>query len=462
MAAHRRQLAAFAASLSVSALAFAAPAHAETLLEALSEAYQTNPTLRAERALQRATDENLSQAWANARPTVSGDVRFQRNDISRSSPIFNAVGGTEVELNTVTAGVTGELPLFRGFRTYNEIKQAHAEIRAGVAELSAVEQEVMVEAVTAYMDVRRDEATLELRANNVAVLERQLEAANARFEVGDVTRTDVAQAEARVAGAKSNYAAAVAQLGSSRAVYAQIIGRSPGTLTAPPALPELPSSIEDALDTARERAPSLIAARAAEEASRRNVAINKGALLPEIRATASYQYSESQTFGGDESNVLAYGARATIPLYRGGAQYSRVRQARHLNSRDRILIADTDREVRARVVTAWERLHAAEAVITAAEQQVRSAEIAFDGVKEEAFLGARTTLDVLDAEQELLDARVSLVSARRDEYVASFNLLAAHGLATAEAIGLNVAYYDAEAGADRAGRALVGFGDVNE
>lgn len=452
-------------------------AQAEDLSDALVLAYQSNPTLRAERARLRGTDENLSEAWANARPQVNATASYERQDINRTSPfdnigdllgggtgggIPNVSNGSNLDLDTVTAGVQLEQPLFRGFRTYNQIKQANAEIRAGRAQLAQVEQQVLTKVVAAYTDVRRDEAVLDFNKNSVEVLSRQLDAARTRFQVGEVTRTDVAQAEARVAGARAGLSAAMSQLAASRAAYTQLVGQAPGTLSEPPALPTLPDTLEDAVVFAEDNSPVVRVAQASEEASARAVKVAKGALAPSVSAIASYQYSENTTFAGDSGKVLAFGARATIPLYQGGAEHSRIRKARQAHSRDRLLLVEAQRQARADVVIAWEALDAARQTILSAEQQVKANEVAFDGVTEEAKVGARTTLDVLDAEQELLDARVSLVRAKRDQYVAGFNLLAALGGATAEALNLDVDRYDPEIYKDKAASSWVGFGSVNE
>ena len=449
-----------------------APANADTLWDAMIAAYNGNPTLRAQRAQLRATDENAAQARAAGRFNVNASGNYQWALQQSEAPGIAAEDtqfgfatpptDNTLETGTYTGSVTVEQPIFQGFRTWNSIRAADAQVRAGRATLVEVEQNVLLAAVTAYMDVMRDLEVVTLGENNVQVLERQLQAARDRFEVGEITRTDVAQAEARLSGAQANLITNRAALEASRAAYARTIGTSPGTLEAAPALPALPVTLDEAYGFALDSNPTLVAAREAEVASRRDVSVQKGALLPSLSARLNYTYSEEPLLRDSINEGRTATAQLTVPLYQGGATYSRIRQAKENNSADRIRIVETRRQVDEAVTNGWEALQSARARIEAAEQQVRANEIAYEGVEQEAQVGSRTTLDVLDAEQELLDSRVALVRSQRDEYVAAYQLLSAVGGLTAETLGLNVAAYDPEQNYRRVKRKYFGAGVVSD
>ncbi len=429
---------------------------AETLKEALAAAYQTNPDLLAARAQQRALDETVARATSRWRPNLSGQFQLFRTD-SNSRTLRqrdqSVVSDIDVKGRNEIYSVRADQNIFRGLRNFNELKGARANVFAGRADLLNTEQQVLLDAVTAYMDVLRDQAVLKLNDNNVTVLKRQLEATQDRFDVGEVTRTDVAQAEARLAGAKAQRAQAAAALETSRATYRRVIGHFPGTLEDAPALPPLPGSEEEAMAIALEENPLIIAARYREMAARYDIKVAKGALLPTIDAFASYQRAKSPsvTFDpllfdfGPARNIrkaTTYGVTVTIPLYQSGAEYSDIRRSKQIRSQRLLQIVGAERLVSQNLRTAWENFRAAEAQIASTEAQVRANEIALEGVKQEALVGSRTTLDVLNAEQELLDARVNLVRARRDHYVAGFSLLAALGRLNAKALDLPVELYD--------------------
>jgi outer membrane protein len=416
----------------------AAPASGETLRDALATAYQNNPVLEAQRAGVRAEDENVSQALSGYRPNLSasGSVSRERTDN------FFANGGGKQTLNPIQATVEVQQPLFRSFRTSNSVKEAKTRVSAARSGLVSTEQQVLLDTVAAYMDVLRDEAVLELQRNNVQVLEKQLQASQDRFDVGEITRTDVAQSEARLSAARSGRIAAEADLAASRAAYERIVGNAPGTLSTPEPLGVIPGSEDRALQVALTSNPDLEQARQEEEAARRAIARAKSDLGPEISLVARYQYSEDQFVSGFSSDTTALMAQATVPLYQAGVVSSRIRQAKQIAAQRRMQEIQAERQVRETVRNAWEGLRAARATIESSESQVNASDIALEGVRQELEVGSRTTLDVLDAEQEFLDARVQLVRAQRDEYVASFQLLAAMGQATAAALELPVTYYD--------------------
>ena len=420
----------------IAPLAFAMPATAETLKDALALAYQTNPTIRAERARLNATREAKAQAWAGALPQISGSGSYNKIDSTQSSNFTGSPQTIDANLNTLSAAVNAEQPIFTGFRNFNAIKQAGARVRAGGAQLVATEQQVLNDVATAYFNVQRNLSVHELNVRNVAVLLRQQEMAAVRFEVGEITRTDVAQADARLSGARADLSRAMGDLAVARAAYAQLVGQAPGELEDVVELPVLPENLDAAQDLARQFAPAIIGAREQSEISRRQIAIARGALLPSVSLTAGYQYAEEPSTFVDSDEQFAYGARATVPLFLGGANYSRVREAKALHASDRSRLREAERLVQAQVTAAWERLSAARAIIVSATAAADANRLALEGVTQEALVGARTTLDVLDAEQELLNAEVAQVSAEYDAQAAAYGLLAAVGVLTPEAIGI--------------------------
>lgn len=435
-------------------------AHADTLQEALVAAYTNNPTLEAQRAALRATDENVSQAVSGWRPTVSAGGSIARQNTSQTSTFIpNFPSTTDATFTPRQGQITITQPLFNGFQTINGTKQAKSAVSAGRALLLNTEQAVLLDTVTAYMDVKRDEAVLDLSKNNVQVLERELEAAQDRFRVGEITRTDVAQAKARLSRAISDRVAAEANLQASRASYTKIVGDMPGTLETPPPLPVLPAGEDEALTVALNQNPQLLAAHANERAAQYAVKGEEGGLLPTVQLKGQYSKAydtSSFTSRADEKSVSA---ELSVPLYQAGFQSSRIRQAKQINQQRRLEVLDAERQVREAVKTAWEGLREARGRIVANRDQVRANEIALDGVKQEAGVGARTTLDVLNSEQELLDARVSLVRAQRDQYVAAYRLLVSVGELTVESLALPVdQYYNPEEHYDSVRGQVYGWG----
>lgn len=421
----------FVASVAAASI-FPVAACAQTLEEALSMAYESNPTIGAERARQRATRELKAQAWANALPQVQASANYTKIDQTQSfnQTVFGQAVVTEREFNLDSRGVqiSGEQPIFTGLRNFNAIRAAKARVKAGDAQLALVEQDVLQRAAEAYFDVVRDMEVFEATKNNVEVLLRQKREAELRFEVGEVTKTDVAQADARLAQSRAQLTTSHARLAVSRASFAEIIGQNPATLEADPELPPAPVSLDEAQSIAAQGSPAVLRARMAEEASRRNVAVAKGAFAPTISAVASYQYAEEPNSFINNDEQFAYGARATVPIFLGGLNLSRVREANALHDADRRRIEEAERRATAAVTSAWEQLSAARANIVSATSQVDANSIALTGVRREAQLGVRTTLDVLDAEQEYLNAQVALANAERDARSAAFLLLAAMGV----------------------------------
>jgi outer membrane protein len=331
----------------------------------------------------------------------------------------------------------------------NQTEAAERRISVEQAVLTATEQQVLLDAVTAFSDVRRDIFLVDVAENNVRVLTEQLRAARERFAVGEVTRTDVEQARARLAGARSRLASARGQLRISRETFADVVGRPPGDLDAPPPLPELPEGLDAAVRIAAENEPNLMAARIEREASGFDVRAAIGRLLPQVSLRAQGSVIEDFRDGQDTSHRASLGIVVDIPFYSGGANYSAVRQAQAQVEGSDAQITNAMREAVRNVGTAWSRLEVARASIESGQQEVRAAELAFEGVTEEAKVGARTTLDVLDAEEDVLQARASLIEAQRDEYVAAYRVLQAIGLLSIDHLGLDVgeppaaaAYYE--------------------
>jgi outer membrane protein len=420
----------------------AGKAAAETLQQALTAAYRFNPQLDAARAQQRATDEEVPRALSGYRPQIFGsaDVGYQRSD--RRGP----GGAASSETHPRGYGVDLTQPVFSGFRTLNTVREAEAGVRAGRATLALTEQTVLLAAVTAYADVVRDQAVVRLRENNVNVLTRELRATQDRFAVGEVTRTDVAQAQARRAGAVSALDLARANLRTSRAAYERVIGHPPSNLVDP-GVPErlLPRSLEEALAIAGRENPNVVAALYREQAARHAVDRIWGELLPQVTVDASYQHRFGQSDTVSEAETTQVTGRLTVPIYQGGEVDARVRQAKHVHVGRLQEVEQSRNAAQSDVVASWSRLAAARAQLVSDTAQVEANRTALAGVREEERVGQRTVLDVLNAELELLNAEVNLVSTRRDLAVSAYALLASAGRLQAEYLGLGTAVYDAEA-----------------
>ena len=323
-----------------------------------------------------------------------------------------------------------------------ETSRAENQVRADRARLREVEQDVLLDVATAYMDVLRDQAVLKLAINNEKRLRRQLEAANDRFEVGEVTRTDVAQSEARVSNAVAERVRSEANLITARASYLAVVGSLPGQLSPPPALAYLPGTDLEARNVAIEESPTIQRAIHLERAARDDINVRFGVLLPSFDLTARFNHREDDASKGSLSERNEILARLTVPLYQSGSEHALVRAAREVASQRRIEIEESRRAVLENVTVWWENLVTARAQIRAFRDGVRAAEIALDGVQQEAAVGSRTTLDVLDAEQELFNIQVDLVRAERDDVVASYGLEAAIGRLTAANLSLPADIYD--------------------
>lgn len=434
------------------ALAVAVPARAETLESALSRAYAANPALNSERARLRSVDETVNQAQAGYRPTATleadiGIQQFEGTIAGQSGgSLLGGAGGASNGGALVTrpggAGLTINQTLFNGFRTDNQTRQAESNVLSTREAIRLTEMTTLFNAAQSYMNVLRDTANLELQRNNVEVLEEQLRQTRDRFNVGEVTRTDVAQAEARLSGARSQVSAAESQLRSSIGIYRQNIGVEPRQLAPGRPLDRyVPKSLEEAIDVGLREHPQILASFHAVDAAELQVKVAEGMLYPTAGIQGQVQQRYDQQLPGDNGVTAAIVGRISIPIYQGGSEYSQIRQAKELVGQAR-LIAERDRDsVRSLIVQAWGRLEAAKAQVLASQAQVQANEVALNGVREEARVGQRTTLDVLNAQQELLNSRVNLILAQRDRVVNSYDVVQTIGRLTVRYTALPVAAY---------------------
>ncbi len=415
-----------------------APASADTLRDALVSAYETNPSLTAAREGQKATNEGVPLAKANGRPDVTVQPTYFENIMQDSGSSVTQGRGVSVT-GTVSA------PLYAGGGIRNAIRAAENRVEAGFANLRGTESAIFSAVVGAYMDVIRDEAIVELNRAQVGVLSVNLEATRDRFEIGDLTRTDVAQSEARLALQTSQLESARANLIRSKEIYIQLVGREPGQLEAPPPLPNLPETPDNAVNVALDSNPDLIAARENREAAGFDRRAANASRLPTVSVFTSPSYSNALNsissnipgFQADNSSFTAQaGVRATVPLYQGGQPAAQIRQAQARLGQAQELEIAAEREAIAQTRASYASWKAANDVIVASERAVSANELSLEGTRAENSVGNRTILDILNAEQELLNSKVQLVTARRNAYVAGFTLLAAMGKAEARDLGL--------------------------
>ncbi|MBA4173591.1 MAG: channel protein TolC [Hyphomicrobium sp.] len=413
---------------------------AETLREAMASAYQANPRLDAERARLRATDEEVPRAKSGYRPTIEGTAEIGRSR-TESTPQTTGAGST----NPKGYEVSIRQSVFNGFQTTNAVAEAEAGVRVGRENLRFIENQTLLDAVTVYMDVVRDQQIVRIRESNVAVLSRELEAAETRRAAREVTKTDVAQARARRARAVSAADLAKSNLKVSRAQFERVVRHPPSQLSEPPLKNKfLPRSLSEALGVAEQESPNVGSALYREQAARHAVDRVWGELLPQVQLEASYSRSEDASRSIEQSNSAQVTGRVTVPFYQGGEVHARVRQAKHTHISRMQEIEQARSETQANVTAAWSRLMAARAQMRSDEVQVEAGRTALDGVREEEKVGQRTLLDLLDAEQEYLDAQVALASTRRDMVVAGYALLSAMGRLSAEYLSLTSTLYDPE------------------
>jgi outer membrane protein len=438
--------------LMTAAWASAGIAHAETVGGALVKAYVNNPDINTQRAAVRVQDERVPIANAGYLPTITatGNLGVQHSNVN--SVLVGSTGSSSAvtEARAATGawprgyGMTLNETVFNGNRTINSIRQAESQVFGAREQLRNTEQNTLLAGVTAYMDVLRDTAILELDRNNVAVLQEQLRETRDRFTVGEVTRTDVAQAEASLSSAQATELTAVSTLQSSMARYRQTIGDQPTSLApVKPIMRPLPRTLPEAVTISQVEHPAIVASLHGVDSAMLQIKIAEGALYPTVGLTASVSQQLDLTGVRDQRAFTAsIVGNISIPIYQGGAEYATTRQAKESLSQQELQTESQRNQVRAAVVASWGANQASVGVVRAARAAVAANEVALAGVREEAKVGQRTTLDVLNAQQALLNARVQLVSAEHDEVVNSYSLLSAVGRLNVPTLGLAVSEYD--------------------
>src|SRR5689334_5255313 len=437
-----------AASALLLALIGPTPALADTIEAALVRAYQTNPQLNAQRAQVRSTDENVPQALSGYRPKVSltASAGYQYTDTLTTS------GGTPTQIVRTdihganpprSVGLTVTQNLYNGQQTANKTRAAESQVSGAREALRVLEQTVLLSAATTYMDYLRDSAIVEVQKSNVRVLEQTLKQTRDRFNVGEVTRTDVAQSEAQLAAGRTQLLTAEANLTTTRSNFRRIIGNEPQALApGSPVDRFLPSTLPAAVELGLTQNPNVTAAMFGIDVSYLQVKVAEGALLPTVTLQASVQQSYEQSLIQYRSFGASAVTQLSVPIYQGGAEYALIRQSKETVAQQRLILDQTRDQTRANVVTAWGQLVAGKAQVASAQSQVTASEIALNGVREEAKAGQRTTLDVLNAQQALVNARVALVTAQHDRVVASYSVLNTIGRLSPQVLGLPTTVYD--------------------
>jgi len=417
------------------AAAIAPAVHADTLADALASAYRNNPTLEAARLSARAADEGTAQARANYLPQVDVTGTIGTRE-SRTGGVDNP--NTE----PTTVGVVASQALYTGGFRGAQGRLARANVESSRELLRGTEQDVLLAVIAAYVDVRRDEEIVRIRQSNIDVLTRQEEESSARFEVGDNTRTDVAQSGARLAGARSGLSTAESALEASRARFTALVGQPPQALEAPPPSPDIPRSLEEAAEQALALNPDLRRAQQGERAQRAQTGIERSALLPQLSVVGRYDETDDRNGFTPDTEATSAVAQLSVPLFEGGFARSRVRQSRINEARAAQLTEEARRGVLSTLTAAWNDHVAAQRVVESSRAQLAANELAYEGVEAERSVGLRTTLDVLNAQQELLDSRLAVVSAERNAYVAQHVLLQSIGRLDGAVLAVNTPLYD--------------------
>ena len=437
-----------------------AAAQPRTLQEALAAAYSNNPTLQAARAQLRSVDEGVPQALAGWRPTVtlSGAAGYAVGSLRLNSRT-NGATDSRNDRDVFQAAATATQPLFRGGQTRASTNQADNRVYAQRGRLMATEQQVFTDTVNAYVNVIQTQQVLQLNINNEQVLARQLQATNDRFRVGEITRTDVAQAEAALAGARATRQTSEGNLQTARATYRREVGELPTQLVEPQPLALPIKSSAEASQLAAQNNPNVVAALFDDSASKDAVDVAFSQLLPQVSAQTQAFRNDNTATAGQRTIGAQVLLNASVPLYQGGAEYSRVRQARQTEQQSRRTVDDVRRQAVQQAAQQWETLVAARATIDSTRAQIRANQVALEGVQREAIVGSRTTLDVLNAEQTLLNSRVTLVQNLANLITASYSVAAAIGRLDARDLGLNVPLYDETAYYNAVRDRLFGTGD---
>jgi outer membrane protein len=446
------------AGAALATIVAAAPVSAQTLTEALAYAYNNNPQLLAQRSVLRQTDEGVPQALSNWRPTVTftGQAGYNRGQLSEglaTGPATSTFYTRELDFRVVQ-------PLYRGGRTEAQTRQAINLVQSARAQTLAVETTVFQSVMQAFFDTYRDQELVQVNKNNEAVLKKQLDATRDRFRVGEVTRTDVAQAESSLAQATANRIASEGQLEVSRAAYTHAVGHPPGRLILTNERPVLPANRDEALALAATNNPSVISANFAEAAARDNIDVVRGQLLPQLSIIGDLNrsFSPSITIKTAREDTASVTAQLTMPLYEGGAIYSQTRQAQQVVGQRRSQVDDARRTAVQSATTSWETLLSARASVASFGAAVKAAQIALEGTQQEALVGSRTVLDVLISEQQLFTTESQLVQAQHDSAVAEFNVAAAIGRLIAPELKLPVQLYDMDKHYREVKDKLFGFG----
>jgi outer membrane protein len=424
------------------------PVLADTIEAALVRAYQNNPQLNAQRAQVRATDENVPQALSGYRPkvAVTASAGIQYTDtLSTQGGDANRLVKTPIVGENAPRSIGGTVTqtLFNGQQTANRTRAAESQVSGAREALRALEQTVLLSAATTYMDYLRDSAIVEVQKSNVRVLEQTLKQTRDRFNVGEVTRTDVAQSEAQLAAGRTQLLTAEANLTTTRSNFRRIIGNEPEALApGSPVDRFLPGTLPAAVELGLTQNPNVTAAMFGIDVSYLQVKVAEGALLPTVTLQASVQQSYEQSLIQFRSFGASAITQLSVPIYQGGAEYSLIRQSKETVAQQRLVLDQTRDQTRANVVTAWGQLVAGKAQVQSAQSQVQASEIALNGVREEAKAGQRTTLDVLNAQQALVNARVALVTAQHDRVVASYSVLSTIGRLSPQVLNLPTTVYD--------------------
>jgi outer membrane protein len=424
------------------------PALADTIEAALVRAYQNNPQLNAQRAQVRSTDENVPQALSGYRPKVAltASAGYQYTDTnSTQGGTPTAIVRTEIHGTNAprSAGLTVTQTLFNGQQTANKTRAAESQVSGAREALRFLEESVLLSAATIYMDYLQNAAIVEVQKSNVRVLEQTLKQTRDRFNVGEVTRTDVAQSEAQLAAGNTQLLAAEATLTTTRANFRRIIGNEPQALAPGSPVDRFsPGTLSGAVELSLIENPNVTAAMFGIDVNYLQVKVNEGALLPTVSLQASVQQSYEQQLTIFRTFGASAVAQIAAPLYQGGAEYSLIRQSKENLAQQRLVLEQTRDQTRANTVTAWGQLVAGKAQVASAQAQVTASEIALNGVREEAKAGQRTTLDVLNAQQALVNARVALVTAQHDRVVASYAVLSAVGRLSPQVLNLPTTVYD--------------------
>jgi len=424
-------------------LAACPPAWAEqrTLEEAWALAYQNNPSLEAERARLRALDEKVSQALSNWRPSV--DANANDGKVFQYSPQNQRISAGNYESKTRGYGLQATQPIFRGFRTLSETKSAEKQVMAGRANLENAEQQLLLDVATSFLDIIRDESIIASENENEAVLQDKLKETIVRARVGDLTQTDVRQAESRLARAQVDRMQTENALTADRTAYARLVGEMPEALEKPDPVLDHPQNVEEAVNLAETKNPAVIAGQYAVESADADIDLNKGSLLPEVNVVGSTSHNTDQSSvlpGRVVSDQIM--VQMTIPLYRSGADYSRIRAAQETSVQRSMELEETRHRAHETANNSWQTLQIAGSAMKADKTEIDAAAEALKGVKVESKIGTRTTLDVLNAQQELLDAEIGMARAEHDKILAIMQIKAAVGDLTVDHLDLPIVPYD--------------------